>query len=313
MTMKKVLPFLFLAFFLFGCSSTKDKNEKKIVRLATFFNAVDYAPYIVAKEKGWFKDALKGKGAEIEFSSFQSLPALNEALTTNNIDIVFEAEPPAIIGKAAGINLKIRDISCTLTQEIVVHNDNTIKSVKELKNKKIAVLAGTSSHYGVYEILKKSGLKPEEVEILDMMPPDAKIAFEKNEIDAWAVWPPFVEQEELSGKGFSFSGDEVFVNSVMVVNESFATNNPELLVEIQKVFAKAKQWVNDNPEEAIKIVAKDLGVDEKVVKKAFPKHNWLAKIDEKIIADIQAKADFLKTLGKIKNSVVVKSELILVK
>ena len=92
--------------------------------MATFFNAVDYGPYIIAKKKGMFDQALKEKGITVEYSQFQDLPALNEAFATNKMDIVFEAEPPAIIGKAAGIDIKIRDISCTLNQEIVVRSDS---------------------------------------------------------------------------------------------------------------------------------------------------------------------------------------------
>lgn len=301
---------LSLVITLFTLSSCNNSNKQKTVRMATFFNAVDYGPYIIAKKKGMFDQALKEKGITVEYSQFQDLPALNEAFATNKMDIVFEAEPPAIIGKAAGNDIKIRDISCTLNQEIVVRSDSKINSVKDLAGKKIAVLAGTSSHYGVYELLKRNGIVADDKLIFDMSPPDAKAALAKGEVDAWAIWPPNVEEEEIAGTGKSFSGDEVFISSVMVTNENFVKNNPETFQIIKETFDKAKKWIAENPDEAIKIIAAEMKEPEAVIKLAYPKHNWSATINDKIIADIQAKADFLLKLGKIKNSVTVKGDLI---
>lgn len=278
--------------------------------MATFFNAVDYGPYIIAKKKGWFDEALKETGVTVEYSEFQDLPSLNEAFATNKMDIVFEAEPPAIIGKAAGIDIKIRGISCTLNQEIVVRIDSEIDSVKNLEGKRIAVLAGTSSHYGVYELLKRNGISVNDELIFDMSPPDAKIALAKGEVDAWAIWPPNVEEEEIAGTGKSFSGDEVFISSVMVTNEIFVRNNPKTFELIKQTFDKTKKWIAENPDEAIKIIAEEMKMPEDVIKLAYPKHNWDATINDKIITDIQAKADFLFKLGKIRTNVTVKGDLI---
>lgn len=70
------------------------------VRIGTMGDAVDYAPYMVAKSQGWFEEEFKKYGVQkVEYTSFQVLAALNEALATKEVDIVFEAEPPAIIGK----------------------------------------------------------------------------------------------------------------------------------------------------------------------------------------------------------------------
>ena len=137
----------------------------------------------------------------VQYTTFQSLPPVNEAMATQQVDAVFEAEPPALIGRAAGIDVKIVGISCSLVQEILVPQKSKAQSVADLKGAKIAVLAGTSSHYGVLKLLKEAGLGPDSVEIIDMVPPDAKSAFETGQVDAWAVWPPFVEQEEMAGTG----------------------------------------------------------------------------------------------------------------
>jgi sulfonate transport system substrate-binding protein len=112
----------------------------KEVRFGSFSVAVDYGPYLIAKNKGWFDEVLKKKGMTAKYELFQSLPPINESLATDRLDVVFQAEPPAIVAKAAGIGVKIVGISCTLIQEILVPKRSNIQSAKDLKGKKVAVL-----------------------------------------------------------------------------------------------------------------------------------------------------------------------------
>ncbi|MEK6973388.1 MAG: aliphatic sulfonate ABC transporter substrate-binding protein [archaeon] len=287
-----------------GCimqSPQKQDNEK--IGIGSFSRAVDYAPYIIAKNKGWFKDIAKKYGKEIDYAEFQSLAAINESFATGNIDIVFEAEAPAIIGKAAGMDIAIKGIEVSLVQEILVHKNSEIKEIKDLKGKKIAVLSGTSSHYGVTKILKDNGLSSKYVELIDMNPPDARAAFETDQVDAWAVWPPWVEQQTVSGKGRVIKGGDAFIQSITAVRNEFAQKNPELLKEILAEIEKTKKWIAENEKDAQEIVSKELGISLEVVKEAWPKHNFQAKIGKKELEDIQAKADFLLEINLIKNKV----------
>lgn len=282
----------------------------KEIRLGSFAVAVDYAPYLIAKNKGWFDALAKKQGNTINYALFQSLPPINEAFATGGVDIVFEAEPPAIVAKAAGIDVKIVAISCSLVQEILVPKDSKTYSAKDLKGKKIAVLKGTSSHYGLTKILKEVGIGPNDVEVIDLAPPDAKSAFETGQVDAWAVWPPFIEQEEISGKGRVLPRGNVSINSIMAVRGEFAKNHRETLVSIIKIVQNSKNWIQQNPVEAQKIVAKELNIPVEIIVKAWPSHDWRAQIHQEIIDDIQAKADFFKENGFIQKSVDVKRNLI---
>jgi sulfonate transport system substrate-binding protein len=122
-----------------------------------------------------------------EFITFQTLPAINESFASKQLDFVFEAEPPAIIGAAAGIPLRITQVGCSLRQEIIVPANSSIQSIKDLKGHKIAVLAGTSSHFGLLADLAAVSVAKGEFQILDLTPPDAKAAFESGR--AWQLMP----------------------------------------------------------------------------------------------------------------------------
>lgn len=306
---------LFLALFATGCASENEitagtTQETKTIHIGSFSRAIDYAPYIVAKNKGWFEEVSTKYNAKIEYTEFQTLPTINEALATGNIDMIFEAEPPAIIGKAAGIGISIVSPGVSLVQEIVVPAESTIQKVEDLKGKKIAVPSGSSSHYGLNKILSQAGLGKNDVEIIDMSPQDGKAAFVARQVDGWAIWPPFVEQEEYAKTGRVLRGSNVFIQSIVAMRDQFVSDNPAIARDLIDVIKKSQDWITNNTEEAQSIVAKELGIDIGVVKLAWGKHDFKPVIGEKEIADIQEKANFLFDMGLIKNKVDVAKDLV---
>ncbi len=296
---------LILVLGIFWLNQPSDSQEA--IKIGSFSKAIDYAPYLVAKNKGWFDDVAEKYGTTAEYTEFQSLPPINEAFATNNIDLVFEAEAPAIVGKSAGINLKIVGAGVFLTQEIIVPINSNIQDVKGLEGKKIAVLAGTSAHQGLVSVLNQNGLSADDVEIIDMIPPDAKVAFELGQVDAWAVWPPFPQQEEVAEKGKSLSGSEIFIQSVIVARGKFIEENPEIEKDLLDVVNQAQEWIIENEAEAQEIVAEELNLDLEVVVRSWPKHDFNPVFGEEAKQDIETKANFLYEQGIIKNRVDIES------
>jgi len=293
---------------LTGCKQHEQKLEE--VRFGSFSVAVDYGAYLVAQQKGWFDQALSAEGAKAHYEMFQSLPPINESLATNRVDVVFEAAPPAIAGKSAGIDVKIVGVSCTVPVEIIVPTDSSVHRLQDLKGKKIAVLAGTSSHYGLLKTLAKVGLGPSDFQVIDMTPPDAKNAFETGQVDAWSVWSPWIEQEEASGKGRPIPGGDAVVYSIFAARGGFIRDHPEVMKKIVAVMQQSKAWVQAHPDEAEAIVAKQMNLPVNIIQAAWPKQNWSAQINEGMITDLQAKADFLKQSGFIRNPVNVRNGFI---
>ena len=140
----------------------------KSLKIGSFFVAIDYAPYLIAKSKGLFEKIDGGTSAK--YTMFQSLPPMDkDSFATNQIDAVFEAEPPALIGSAAGIDVKIVGISCSLIQEILV----PVKSKEAIRVRRSQGFQNRRSgrhswHYGVLKLLKEAGVTPNSVEIIDI-------------------------------------------------------------------------------------------------------------------------------------------------
>jgi sulfonate transport system substrate-binding protein len=138
-----------------------------------------------------------------------------------------------------------------------------------------------------------------------MAPEVAKTAFEAGGIDAWAVWPPFVEQQLKKGNGKILQGGDAVIQSVVAMPSIMLTDYPKISNEIIAIVNKAKTWIEENPQEAISIVAKELDLDVEVVELAWNKHSWSAKLDKRLIDDIQEKAKFLAKEKMTRNNAVV--------
>lgn len=269
------------------------RQASETVRIATFSTAIDYAPYFVAKANGYFDEELGRIGMVPAYSRFESLPPLNDALQHNQLDAVFEAEPPAFIAEASGTDVSVIEVSATLTQKIIARANSGIRSMADLRGRKIGVLTGTSSHYGILRQLENAGLSPSDVELVNVAPVDARAAFESGQIDAWAVWPPFPEHEQAAGRAVEVPGSAAVIQSLLVVDGDFARSNPAAMRAIDTAVDRAKAFIVSNPEKAQELVAAATGEPIAVVRAAWSKHNFAATLDASVRADIDQKARFL--------------------
>lgn len=288
-----------LLFSVAGCQPVAPEK----VRIGTFSKAVDYTPFYAAKENGWFDEIARKYGTSIDYIEFQSLPPINEAFATDNLDLVFAAETPAIVAKSAGIDVKIAHPIAYLNQYIIVRKDSGINELKDLKGKKIALIAGTSPHYILVKTLKDNGVDPQDVQILDMIPPDAKAAFETGQVDAWAIWPPFIEQEEFAGYGTPLRAGNLYTQVLLLGRDGFLESQPELSKELLEAVERGRVWVRENPADAKKLVAKELDLPMEIIEKAWGKINFNSQLSNADIMDIQSKADFFFERGYIKKQV----------
>src|SRR5262249_10546906 len=121
----------------------------------------------------------------------------------------------------------------------------------------------------------------------------------------WAIFPPFIEQEILTGKGRVLPGYKAPVQVVAAVRGRWADEHPETVSAILAALDRAKVWLRENPEETQRMVSQKLDLPSEVVKLSWKRLDWEADLNSEVIEDIRVKADFLKAEGFIKNSVDV--------
>jgi len=234
----------------------------------------------VGDQKGGSKALLSAAGElddvpyKIQWKSFTSGPPLLEALNAGAIDIGGVGNTPPLF--AAAGKSKIEVVSgATMGAKgdtIVVPKDSPIKSVADLKGKKVAVADGSSANYNLLAQLGKAGLSYDDIEVEKLQPADALAAFSNKHVDAWAIWDPYTSQAELEADA------RVLVDGGGLVNGmTFQAANPDSLDEkatrtalrdyLGRI-ATAQVWSNTHRDEWAKVWAKETGLSEAVTRRA---------------------------------------------
>ncbi len=292
-------------------SCRKTESTRKTLNIGTFSRAIDYSPFYVAQHFAWFDQHPAFKRFQVKYREFNDRGEISSAFDSGQLDAIYCAEPPAIICRAQENDIRIAGISCTLEQEIVVRRQLAINTAADLKGRSIAVLDGTSSQYGLFKTLSAVRLSPADVNIVNMGPDQAQAAFQSGRIDAWAVWPPFIQEEQVSGRGRVLTGGDAVIQSVMAVPETLIKRESDIARALVEIENKSKDWIMHHPEEAQSIVAKRLDLQLEVVKAAWAKHHWDSHLsDPAVVADITDKVKFLSQGGKIRRELDVKKDLI---
>ncbi|MFO0544247.1 MAG: aliphatic sulfonate ABC transporter substrate-binding protein, partial [Pseudanabaena sp.] len=183
---------------------------------------LDYAYYnpvsLVLKEKGWLEEDLSKDNVKVEWVLSQGSNKALEFLNGSSLDFGSTAGAAALIGKANGNPIKsIYVYSKPEWAALVVGANSPIKSVPELKGKKIAATRGTDPFIFLLRALDKFGLTDKDVEIVPLQHADGRAAIEKGDVDAWAGLDPHMAKSELE-QGSKLFFRETSFNSYGVLN-----------------------------------------------------------------------------------------------
>jgi sulfonate transport system substrate-binding protein len=321
--MKKLKWFLvlsliaFVGTFLAACSSESSTNaskesasEKEGKQPIEVNIGIQQSiwPILAAKEKGWFEEEFEKVGAKVNWVEFQSGPAYFEAIATDRLDFGRVGNIPVLVGQAADISFK--EIALASSGEkgdaILIPKDSPIKSVKDLKGKKVAVAKGSSSYGLLYRALEANEINPEDVEIIQLQPDEAQPAFETGSVDAWVIWEPFQSiQVVKNGAKVLANGVDVNTSSpgFQIVRTKFAEEQPELVELYLKVTEKATRWQNENLEEAIELYAELKDTDQEVIRQVLENSQPSnTPISEEVVEEQQKTTKLLYDLGGIKKT-----------
>ena len=275
------------------------------VTIGTFSKALGNTPYHVAKYFERFEAHPSLSAVNVRHVEFNDRPSIAQAFDSGDLQVLFSAEIPAILCFAQGNEIRIVEVSAIANQEIVVPVNSPLKTVADLRGQKLAVLPGTSSHYCLVKVLRDNDMKMENLEVSLISPGEAKIAFEAGQLPAWAVWAPWVEQQEVAGIGMPIPDSKAGIASVMTMSTMLLRESPEIAIAILEILQEAKIWLLSNTEKAQEIAAEELELDLAVVQQAWPKFEWDVRLSSTLLPDFQDKAQFLSDTGQTRNDRLV--------
>lgn len=150
------------------------------------------------QSRGTLERRLAPLGVQVSWTEFTAGPVQLEALNVGSIDFGDVGEAPPIFAQAAGAPLAY--VAATVqrprAEGVLVPQGSPIRSVADLKGRKIALNKGSNVHYFLVKLLERHGLKYADVDVAFLPPADARAAFERGSVDAWVIWDPFLASAE---------------------------------------------------------------------------------------------------------------------
>jgi sulfonate transport system substrate-binding protein len=238
-----------------------------------------YGPLIILKSTGELEKRLQEKGVTVKWAEFQFGPPMLEALNVGSLDFAVTGETPPVFAQAAKGSPLIyvaNEPASPQGEGLVVKADSNIKTVADLKGKKIAAAKGSNSHFFLIQALAEAGLTLNDISFISLAPADARAALERGDVDAWSIWDYFYAAAEIQlGVRTLVNGEGIVNNYAFYTSRrDFVEKYPELIAVVLEEVRKTDLWVKNNPAEAAEKLAANIGVDAKIVEKALRRSEY---------------------------------------
>lgn len=264
----------------------------------------------ILKTRGTLEERLKPEGITVEWSLFNAGPPLMEALGANQLDLGGVGEVPPIFAQAAGADLLYVATKPPVPQTygILVPKNSSIKTLADLKGKKVAFVRGSSAHFLLVAALKSAGLQITDIVPAYLPASDARPALTQGRVDAWAIWDPFLSSTQASGDATLLVDGTGLGNntSFIISSRSFAESNPELLKIVLEELQKSDDWAKANIDELTKEFAPLLNLPPDIAKKILARRSYgVLPIDQAVLEKQQEIANIFFDLKLIPKQIDV--------
>ncbi len=264
---------------------------------------------VVLKQHGVLEKRLPG--TQVSWLEFPAGPQLLEALSAGSLDFGLTGDSPPVFAQAAGKDLRYVGAEPPKPESsaILVQADSPLRALADLKGRRIALQKGSSAHYLLVRALDKADIAWADIQPVYLAPADARAAFERKSVDAWAIWDPFYAATELSIRprvltnGEGLSGN----NSFYLASRALVEGHPRLIKALFDELTRADRLVQASRQEAVQLVAAFSGLDANVVSRFIGRRpsSPTTLLGPAIVADQQRVADAFFRLGVIPRQVRV--------
>ncbi|GLR90604.1 aliphatic sulfonate ABC transporter substrate-binding protein [Bradyrhizobium iriomotense] len=265
---------------------------------------------VVTRQQAALEKHFVPQGIEVKWVEFSSGPPMMEAMNVGSVDYGAVGDSPPVFAQAAGAAIVYAaGQPITNGQGILVPKDSPIRSIAELKGKRIGFTKGSSAHNIVVQALEKAGLTYADITPVYLTPPDAGPAFANGSIDAWAIWDPYfaIGETKQNGRILIDAREVTKSNSFYIANRDFAKNHGEILQQIVDVTTATARWAEQHRDEVAKSLAAVTGIPLDIQTIAANRSAFVVgPVTEDIIATQQGVADRFHKLGLIPKPIVIR-------
>lgn len=265
---------------------------------------------IFLKERGILERKLGPLGWSVTWTEFQAGPQLLELLNVGAADFGPVGEAPPIFAQAAGANIVYAgyEPASPRNEAIIVQKDSPIKTVADLRGKRVALNKGSNVNYLLVRALEANGLSYSDIVPAYLAPADARAAFERGSVDAWVIWDPYYAAAEIGlGARTVVDGTGLAQNvAFYMASRPIAEKDPDVLKAVLSAIDEIDAWIEDNRKQFAIELAPKIGLPANVIERAVNRSELGARpIDAATLEGQQKIADTFAKLELIPKSVSV--------
>jgi len=227
---------------------------------------LDYAYYsptsLVLRRFGWLEQQFRDDGTAVKWVQSAGSNRALEYLNAGSIDIGSSAGLAALLARANGNPIRTPYIfSRPEWTALVVQKNSPIRTLSDLKGKKVAATKGTDPYLFLLRSLKTVGLQRSDIEHVGLQHADGRAALEQGRVDAWAGLDPHMAASELeNGSRLLYRNVAFNTYGFLNVREAFLAAHPQAVARVIKAYEQARLWILAKPGEAAKILAEEARV-----------------------------------------------------
>ncbi|MFE0753757.1 aliphatic sulfonate ABC transporter substrate-binding protein [Inquilinus sp. NPDC058860] len=234
---------------------------------------LDWAYYnpvsLVLKEKGWLEEALKPQGVSVTWVQSAGSNKAIEFLNSGSVQFGSTAGAAALLARINGSPIKaVYSYSRPEWTALVTNGDSPVKTVEDLKGRRVAVTRGTDPYIFLLRALADHGLTEQDIEVVLLQHADGRNALIAGQVDAWAGLDPMMAQAELEqGARLFYRKPELNTYGVLNVNEPFAADHPEIVETVIRAYEQARTYALAHPDELRTALVQAAGLTDAVAAK----------------------------------------------
>lgn len=263
------------------------------------------------KSKGVLDKALAPLNVAPDWHEFSSGLPLLEALNVGALDItadVADAVPPFALAAGAQITYFATESPSPTAQAVVVKNDSPVRTLAQLRGRKMAFAKGAGAHYLLVAALRTAGLTLADIEPAYLSPADGRAAFENGSVAAWVIWDPFLAAVQRQGGARVLRDGQGLseYRRFYMASTAYAKRRDDVLAAVFAALRDAGSWIKANPAEAAQWYAPVVGLDAATVEAANGRRSYAVQtVDAASLTEQQSIADTFSAAGVIPRQVAI--------
>jgi NitT/TauT family transport system substrate-binding protein len=254
----------------------------------------------------FFYEKFAPEGTRIEVVVFDSPTDGKNAVVTKSVDFGTFGIAAAILGAAAGEPVVVVGAMCNKGMGVIAKAGSPIKSIKDLKGKKVGIWPGSTQEVFIMERLKMEGLTIKDVSAVRVPFGEMPTMLQRGDIDAYVDAEPAPGLSISTGAGqlveYPYSTAMGGLNMIFATHADTVANNPDLVKAMLKTQRQAAEFMAANIPAVIDASVQKLGANRAAVEQALGAKNveYIWKLDGTVVGQAKTYAQHMLDLKQIR-------------